>query len=651
MLPVIIALAIRALFQMAVTLGIISLAEKYVLPLINRALAEIIESFGVSEEDAKDIISNEILLFAEQVGVGVVTLRTKIPTKIAERLGFTSKGWDIRKLTGKAADAKTADIPTVETKTALLVASVKQIATKTGGSLDKLSKIATIVLSVFGIPIGLGYLFINVVDDATWPSSAYQKTFQKFLTLFGLHPDTPLPKTQLLSDKMFSKLLLLFTQAGAESINDPYKQKIVPFNRQNLIDLINSHFTLPLIKGESWTFKSATAALILFIKFKGNLPNADAMNLAAPAPIAKLPSVSVPQVKVFTGILTQGALGAAEPFIARSSDLIDSIQELQTAAENNLSQFIISLPGRIIYEIKIVSTITTKDGFKQRGTSQQIIRGYTTAGTPKYKTIVNKFAVIDVFVFTSRNVRTKIESVVLGPVDSVKFQPKANELQIAEQTIKANITTTDISKIETIITDQPPQVVAAIKEPGVTTPTPSVTGTRIVFLPKIEVYSETRFAELLSRQTMGVMQNVKRNNDIVYYEVKTYTDDPRAELQALAEYNKTLDAIKNRAFVPMAPPPPLAPSVTIPPQAQVAAPPAVVKTPTPSVAIPPSNNFNKCNVSSIAEFFDIFKTNYPSVSERSKLYEAFGLGPASWYTGTSEQNIKLLAELKKRSGC
>ena len=70
-----------------------------------------------------------------------------------------------------------------------------------------------------------------------------------------------------------------------------------------------------------------------------------------------------------------------------------------------------------------------------------------------------------------------------------------------------------------------------------------------------------------------------------------------------------------------------------------------------AAAVPTSNNPNKCFAGNIAEFFDVNKTQYPSVAERSKLYEEFGLGPATWYTGTAEQNFKLLTEFKRRSGC
>ena len=103
-MPTAVALALRALFQMAVTLGLIELADRFVLPLINKAVVEIMKFFGVEEETAKDIMANQIIQFAEEVGIGAVVLRTKIPSKIAEYLGFTTKGWNRRVLTGKTAE-------------------------------------------------------------------------------------------------------------------------------------------------------------------------------------------------------------------------------------------------------------------------------------------------------------------------------------------------------------------------------------------------------------------------------------------------------------------------------------------------------------------------------------------------------------------
>ncbi len=55
-MPILIAGLLRAAIQFAVTLGIISLIEKAVLPLVNKAIAEVMEAFGVPEQTAKDTL-------------------------------------------------------------------------------------------------------------------------------------------------------------------------------------------------------------------------------------------------------------------------------------------------------------------------------------------------------------------------------------------------------------------------------------------------------------------------------------------------------------------------------------------------------------------------------------------------------------------
>src|SRR3990172_3567107 len=99
-MPVIVALLVRSIIQMAITLGVISFAQKYLLPLIDFALVEVMTKFGVDEEKAKDIVSNELLKYAEAIGIGVLLLRAKLPTIVAEKLGFSSKGWAMRNVVG-----------------------------------------------------------------------------------------------------------------------------------------------------------------------------------------------------------------------------------------------------------------------------------------------------------------------------------------------------------------------------------------------------------------------------------------------------------------------------------------------------------------------------------------------------------------------
>ena len=134
-MPTIVAFFVRQLLIIGVQLGIFALLEKYVVPLLNKAIAAIIEKFGVSENDAHDILANEIITTAEALGLTVLLSKAKLPLAIAEKLGFTSKGFKIRSLKAPTA----AKIPTTsDTAIAPKVLGLslgKGIITVTGGLL------------------------------------------------------------------------------------------------------------------------------------------------------------------------------------------------------------------------------------------------------------------------------------------------------------------------------------------------------------------------------------------------------------------------------------------------------------------------------------------------------------------------------------
>ena len=323
--------------------------------------------------------------------------------------------------------------------------------------------------------------------------------------------------------------------------------------------------------------------------------------------VAKTGGTSTPSIRVFTGVISQGRLGEKADFTPRPNDLIETADELRESAAINLSEFYKALPGKIVYEIKVVSQVRTKDGFIQRGEARNIQVGYFKSGAPKYNRIINKFAVLDIFIFTERNIRTKITQIVLGPVDSAKLVIRPEQLQVIEQTLKKELVTSDIKTIQSI---QTPQPVTVIPPPTAPAPAPAPAGPTFYIDPSTIQWAESTHASWFSYNAPDGNTYIIRKKDNQWY---------RESDNALV--------------------------VTTQPAAPAPAPAA------PTVSIPPSNNPNKCLASTIAEFFDVNRLVYPSVEERSKLYEAFGLGKAAYYTGTAEQNIKLLQELKRRSGC
>lgn len=103
-MPPVVALIVRAVIQLGTTLGLWWLAEKTVLPILEEAIVQIARLGGNTPEESRQLLRNEILDAAESFGVGVVVLRTKMPTKMAEKLGFTAKGWGKKPVKTKAKE-------------------------------------------------------------------------------------------------------------------------------------------------------------------------------------------------------------------------------------------------------------------------------------------------------------------------------------------------------------------------------------------------------------------------------------------------------------------------------------------------------------------------------------------------------------------
>jgi len=76
-MPAIVAISVRYLIMAAVQLGLWSLLEKYAIPLLNIAIEESMVALGVDRDTAQDILANEVLRFAESVGIFAATLKTK----------------------------------------------------------------------------------------------------------------------------------------------------------------------------------------------------------------------------------------------------------------------------------------------------------------------------------------------------------------------------------------------------------------------------------------------------------------------------------------------------------------------------------------------------------------------------------------------
>lgn len=474
------AALVRLLIQTAITTGIWVGVDSIIIPYLKKWVHEYQVGQGMTEEEAKDSVANDVIDIIEVFGVVAVSIKSKFPTKAAEYLGFTSKGW-VRRVVIKKVVTKEAAIilPAAIIGKGAISASAatateivnKAIVTKAG-----FKTFYDLSIKTLGVAVLAAMTIGNWIDFGNWGQGAYQSTFQKIFAKisFGLLvPDEDYRKSLTVSSEVFDKVYETYKIEGATHINDPFKSQTVEFTRDNLLDLTDKvGAKLLSTKGRAGVkdvlFVTQTMIVFTGIAGGGTLgwvgTSQDGLSTGA--------GTSLLTPKVFTGIVSQGVIGRGLEFVPRQDDLIESAEELKIAAANNLAPFLQSLIGKIIYEVKIVSSVMTKDGFKQTGTVQQIRNGVTATGAPKYRTVVNKFAQLNLYILTDRGVRTKITTVTLGPTDSAKFTVGVNDIKSIESAIPELVFTKDINEITGIETINSVTVSTPAAASGTSAPAP-----------------------------------------------------------------------------------------------------------------------------------------------------------------------------------
>lgn len=558
-MPFIIA-ALRQLIMTAIQVGAWFGVEKAISSVLDASDKANKENLGLDDDDAKAHTANTFLDVAIASGVTFAMLRSKLPAKIADRLGFTTKGFQKRQLSpaGKAKVSGKKEPTQAATKKSR--ADIDQLAStvaKTKGvNLLKVGALLFFIDQLIALPTRIFQTAAQYIDYANW-EGPYQGTFQKILSKVGFEPDKPMPKASAVSDEVWKKIYTVIEELNPKGVLFPFSGETRPYSRANLADLVNEiaaniikdrgdatfknvmGIALPLIQlGEKATTPKTTTTVStpaissgantlsgyyssigkslpsiaerakiyeqmglgqaafytgtaeqntkLLNALKGKMPSSAVVS-APPAPQAEqvsptTPAPSAPVVppaptQVFMGIVANGTLSNYPQFVERRDDLIESFDEFQIAAQQNLSSFVLGLTNRISYELKIVPSVVTSGGFRQTGTTNRYITGYNKDGTPKYKTITNKFATLTVYILNDKSTRTKIGTIVLGPVDASKISPTQTDLRQLEALIQNSIVTRNIDDISRIETSTPTTIVpptgGTTEQENTTTPPPS----------------------------------------------------------------------------------------------------------------------------------------------------------------------------------
>lgn len=584
--------------QRGAELGIWLIIEKGIDVLIDWVKG----TSGITQEESESYVSNVVVDIIGTGVVGSILIYKKIPVTLIRKLGLSGGKPTKRAISAQATAKIEALTPSIVTNTFF--------------------KKAAILFGIYKAIEGLVWL-VNVPIQAVEPGIYQAKQANDIWeSIIGKRPfsePSPLESPGPFKTSEFEDYARSLEATGIQGFEAPYGSFI--YSRTELAKLVDYIYGAELAKGKTLTSKTIVPILAPYLIISaGKTPTKPTTSGSTTATTP----LSVPKVQVFSGVLSQGVLGKGLEFQARPDDMIETAQEMLDAASNNLAPWLGTLPSRVTYQVRVVSSVTTKDGFTQKGSVVQVISGYNTNGTPKYKTVVNKFAVLDLYVLNDKGSRIKLQTIVLGPVDSVKFQVGNGTIQAIETAIQKVVATTDIGSIKGVETTAPvtittpqSQIVQTQVNTNQLTPQPPVVGDMAI---------ETVYAYIGDK---AVVFNPRLNMWGVRMPVGNVYWPGKAQAYQYAGI----------AEVPSNPEPAPAPAPAV---GTVVAPPTV---PAP-VVVPPAAPKPGANAQTLFEWYSANSQAMPTLQQRSVIYENFGLGKAIYYTGTAEQNTKLLLKLK-----
>ncbi len=240
-MPLIVASLIRTLLQAAATTAIFVVVEKIIGPVVDEAKSVLSKMRGLTMEEAEDTIANEIIDAFAMIGIIGATIRTKLPTVVAEKLGFTSKGYAKRIISKPAAKPAVA---------------APIIARPTGGISLSLGKG---ILTVTGL-----LLAWNVLTDWVWignslnflPADSANDIQKRALTILNLI-DSPrsiiysAEKSRRQLSQQERALIKTTADEAEKQIADlkrVYEQKFVLFGKTDVRNQLNNSMAALLLE-------------------------------------------------------------------------------------------------------------------------------------------------------------------------------------------------------------------------------------------------------------------------------------------------------------------------------------------------------------------------------------------------------------------
>lgn len=256
-----------------------------------------------------------------------------------------------------------------------------------------------------------------------------------------------------------------YKSLGATFIQNDAQNVQTIYNAADFMDELSFIYTRQLAKGGDTSKKGLTALIQVKITTTKTAPPVAAVSgggtVAAP----------ITPTKYYAGVIAQGVLQPAQSFTPQPKQIIESIADLTQVMHDNLAGYIAALGGKLRYVLEIVPRVILPDGSIAIASTVQVVSHHTKAGKPVYKTVVNRYAKLVIYMIQSDGQRRKLDEIVLGATDAINFQPTLTDLQSLATNVQTNIvapTLQDVSHVvaPTEVRTSVPAPVAAEPQPG-----------------------------------------------------------------------------------------------------------------------------------------------------------------------------------------
>lgn len=438
-MPILLAGLLRYLVMAALNTAVVSSAFVILDKGIEWITGQLMNDEGMTREQAEDSIASEIVAIGGAAGANAALLKSRLPVRLADKLKRSSKRPSL-----SPSGREILGIKTPPAKLGIL----RGIFAKSPWAIFGTS----LLTSLPWWPS----LVQNFLDQGTFnpinANAALRDVGLGGVFQWSIESRGAAPASYTASE--FSELFNQLTAAGAVGINNEFEQQSQLLSKDALAELINVIVGTAIMYGEKSDKTAIKKELSKYLIMKGGstLPvsPSPAMNTMTPR---TAPPVST--ARVFTGVLANGVLGVSKPFESVGDGYITSNDDLMLTASQTLSGFLAGLPGKFNYEIAIVNSFRSPGGFTLKGESVQVVSSYLKDGTPRYKTIYKKFAVLKVWIIDKNGRKVDLLEENMGQVNSTDFNPTPQQLKNVSASITAAVFSKDVNDIRGIINDVP----------------------------------------------------------------------------------------------------------------------------------------------------------------------------------------------------